>query len=319
MATVRFGVLLPTRGILLSSRERPDFGPVLAMAETAEGLGFESVWVGDSLTTSPRLEPLTALAAVATRTRRVRLGTAVLLAAMRHPVLLAHAAATVDVISGGRTVLGIGVGAAVTAETRQQWEAASVPPAQRAGRLEEMLAVLRRLWTEPRVSFRGQHIQLDGVELWPKPAQRGGIPILLACHQRAGREAQFRRAALLADGYISSTDSPDEFAQTTRKVREYAQTAGRDFSNTEAAVYMTVNLDRDEARAKEEGQAYLDAYYEANRWGGPWGPVGGPSIIVRQIERYAAAGARTLIIRFATYEPMGQLELFAREIMPAFV
>ncbi|HIN72167.1 MAG TPA: LLM class flavin-dependent oxidoreductase, partial [Dehalococcoidia bacterium] len=95
---------------------------ILDMAETAEQAGVESVWVGDSLTAKPRLEPLTVLAAVAARTRRVRLGTGVMLGALRHPVLLSHAAATVDLISEGRLVLGMGVGGAFNDAQRQEWK-----------------------------------------------------------------------------------------------------------------------------------------------------------------------------------------------------
>ena len=94
---IEAGILLPTRESVMSGR--PAVGPMLAMAERAEALGFSSVWVGDSLTARPRHEPLTLLAAVAARTRRVALGTAVLLPALRHPLVLAHAVATVDRIS----------------------------------------------------------------------------------------------------------------------------------------------------------------------------------------------------------------------------
>ena len=110
--STKLGVLLPTRGLLLADPAPGSARLVLDMAQRAEEAGLDSVWVGDSLTAKPRLEPLAVLSAVAARTSRVRLGTAVLLAALRHPVLLAQTFATVDLISEGRLVIAAGVGGA---------------------------------------------------------------------------------------------------------------------------------------------------------------------------------------------------------------
>src|SRR6185436_2274268 len=97
---VRIGYLLPTRESVMEGH--PEAAPLLALAERAEGLGYDSIWIGDSLTSRPRHEPLTLLAAVSGRTRKVKLGTAVLLPALRNPVLLAHSVATLDQVSNGR-------------------------------------------------------------------------------------------------------------------------------------------------------------------------------------------------------------------------
>ena len=110
-----FGILLPTRGVLVyADGGRPRVELNWQMAETVERLGYDSVWVGDSVTSKPRLEPLTIMSALAARTQRVRIGTAVMLSALRHPVHLAHALATIDNVSNGRTILGAG------ARTRRQ-------------------------------------------------------------------------------------------------------------------------------------------------------------------------------------------------------
>ena len=106
---VEFGALLPTRETVMSGR--PETGPMLAMAERAEAAGFDAVWIGDSITARPRHEPLTLLAAVAARTRRARIGTAVLLPALRQPVVLAHVIGTLDRIAEGRLILGVGFAA----------------------------------------------------------------------------------------------------------------------------------------------------------------------------------------------------------------
>ena len=107
---MKFGILLPTRRLVMEGGEPRQFQEIISLAQTAERAGLDSVWVGDSLTAKPRLEPLSTLTAVASHTERVRLGTAVLLPALRHPVHLAHQAATADFISGGRLILGAGRG-----------------------------------------------------------------------------------------------------------------------------------------------------------------------------------------------------------------
>src|SRR5438552_7716920 len=122
--TAQFGVLIPTREAIMSGR--PETGPLLTMAERAETAGFDSVWIGDSITARPRHEPLTLLAAVAARTRRVAVGTAVLLPALRNPVVLAHVVGTLDRVGEGRTVLGVGL-AADTPAIRKACAAAGAP------------------------------------------------------------------------------------------------------------------------------------------------------------------------------------------------
>ena len=105
---VSIGLLLPTREVVMASGA-PDLSKIIDLAVQAEELGFDSVWVGDSILARPRLEAMTTLAAVASRTQRVKLGTAVLLPALRHPVMLANEAANVDILSKGRLILGLGV------------------------------------------------------------------------------------------------------------------------------------------------------------------------------------------------------------------
>ena len=137
----QLGYLIPTRGLLLADPAAQSADLVLKLAQKAEDGGLDSVWVGDSLTAKPRLEPLSVLAAIAARTSRVRLGTAVLLAALRHPVLLAQTLATVDLISKGRLVITAGVGGAFNEAQVHEWHDAGVPASGRAARLEEIVPV----------------------------------------------------------------------------------------------------------------------------------------------------------------------------------
>lgn len=315
--SLRIGVLLPTRGVLLKGEDPPNVGHLLALAEHAEQAGFDAVWVGDSLTAKPRLEPLSVLAAVAVRTHRVRLGTAVLLAALRHPVPFAQAAATVDLLSGGRLTLGMGVGGAFTPAQRAEWRAAGVDQRRRARRLEEVIEIARRLWTGESVTFEGAHFSLSGVSLGFHPWQRPGIPVLLACHGGAGREAQYRRAARLADGMISITDSPEEFGRVRAHVLREVQGRGRDPHGFPAVFYMTINLNHDEETARHEATAWILRYYGVDYWGDRWGPYGRPEAVIERILRYSVAGANEVIVRFASDDQAGQLDLFAREVLQA--
>jgi len=173
MAT-EFGVLIPTREAIMSGR--PETGPLLAMADRAEAAGFDSVWIGDSITARPRHEPLTLMAAIAGRTKRVRLGTGVLLPALRPPVVLAHIVGTLDRAAEGRVILGVGI-ATDAPPIRKEFASVGVPFERRVGRFLETLDICRALWSRDNVSFSGKHFTVDGITVEPKPHRPGGPPI----------------------------------------------------------------------------------------------------------------------------------------------
>ena len=313
----KLGILLPTRGLIMDAEQPDSADLILSMADRVEQAGLDSVWVGDSLTAKPRLEPITTLAAIAGRTSRVRLGTAVLLAAMRNPVLLAHSAGTLDLIARGRTVLAVGAGGAFNDEQKREWTVAGVNPRQRARRLEELVEVAKGLGAGRRVSFEGTHFDLDSVAVKPANVQPGGVPILLACHH-SGTEAQHRRAARLGDGIMGISDSPDQYAEVLDRVHTYAAESGRDPAGMESAFYMTINLSKDQAASSQEAERFLMTYYGANIWGNRWGPFGPTEQVIERMKQYADAGADTIIIRFASYNQEEQLEAFLSEVAPHF-
>ena len=315
--TLKLGILLPTRGLVMESDEPPSIEPLLSMAEAVEQAGLDSVWVGDSLTAKPRLEPLTTLSAIAMRTRRVRLGTAVMLAALRHPVQLAQMAATVDTISGGRLILGAGVGGAFNDAQHQEWLNVGVQPSQRARRFEEVLEITNRLTRGESLTFEGRHFNYEGVSVQPRAVQEHGVPFLVACHWRAGRERQFQRAARLGAGFMSISDYPDEYTRVVDRVRGYTAEYGGDPEAPEATFYMTVNLREDETAAAEEADAFLHQYYGANIWGDRWGPFGNPNRVTERIMAYHEAGAQTVIVRFASFDQERQLDAFLNDIVPS--
>ena len=315
---MRFGILLPTRRIVMEGGAPKDFQEVISLAQSAERAGLDSVWVGDSLTAKPRLEPLTALTAVASNTERVRLGTAVLLPALRNPVQLAHQAATVDFISGGRLILGAGVGGAFNDAQRREWRSVGVDARTRASRFEEVVEIVKSLTTGEEVDFEGKHFSLDRVRIAPRSPQDGGVPFLIASHWRAGRDSQFRRAARLGDGIISISDYPDEYGKVVERVESHAADMSRGPETLERSFYMTVNLGPDADAAAAEADRFLNLYYGMNMWGDRWGPYGPAELTIERIRRYEEAGAETMVVRFASFSQERQLQTFLEDVVPNF-
>jgi probable F420-dependent oxidoreductase len=308
---IEVGILLPTREAVMSGR--PAVGPMLAMAEGAEALGFSSIWVGDSLTARPRHEPLTLLAAVGARTRRVALGTAVFLPALRHPLVLAHAVATVDRISEGRLILGVGI-AGDTPATRKEFEAAGVPFRQRAGRCVETLDICRALWQGQSVSRQGRYFAIEDVAVGPTPHRTGGPPIWWG----GGGPTALREAAR-TDGWFPIDPRPEFFRDGWSRIQAGAREAGRSPQSITAALYTTIVLG-ESASAEGELDRFLSTYYNApaaamrKRQACYAGEADG---CLEWMARFTEAGVRHVILRFAgAADQMAQLERAARDLLP---
>src|SRR5919108_4518593 len=292
--TTQFGVLIPTREAIMSGR--PETGPLLTMAERAEAAGFDSVWIGDSITARPRHEPLTLLAAVAARTKRVNVGTAVLLPALRNPVVLAHVVGTLDRVAEGRTILGVGI-AADNPAIRKEFAAVGVPWDRRVGRFLETLEICRALWSRDGVSFSGKHFTLQDVTVEPKPHRRGGPPIWIG-----GSGPTALREAARWDAWFPTGPSVEFFEAEFPKIQAAARGAGRAPGAVAGGAYITLALDADRTAAEKRLHAFLENYYAAPartilaRQAAYAGPVDG---CVEWLQRWIAAGAQHLLFRFA--------------------
>jgi probable F420-dependent oxidoreductase len=308
---VEFGVLLPTREAVMS--RRPETAPMLAMAERADVTGFDSVWIGDSLTARPRHEPLTLLAAVAARTRRVRVGTAVLLPALRNPVVLAHVVGTLDRIAEGRVILGVGI-AADTPAIRKEFEAAGVPWDRRVGRFLETLEICRALWRRDGVSFSGKHFVLQDVTMEPKPERPGGPPIWIG-----GSGPTALREAARFDAWFPTGPSVDFFAEQWPRVQAAARAAGRAPEAVTGAAYVTLAIDPNPAAAEQRLHGFLETYYAAParailaRQAAYAGPIEG---CVEWLQRWIDAGARHIALRFAGGDQLAQVHEAASRLLP---
>ena len=170
-------------------------------AAQAEEIGFDHIWLGDSVTVldKARGDCLTTMAALAARTNTIRIGAVPMLPALRNPVLLAHALATLDVISKGRIILGVSVGP-VRDYIQRQFAACGVPPQEKAGRLSESIEIMRRLWSEKTINYDGRYYKLNDVGILPHPAQKPGIPIWIVADRN---ENGFKRVGRLGDGWVT--------------------------------------------------------------------------------------------------------------------
>jgi probable F420-dependent oxidoreductase len=230
-------------------------GPLLALAERAESLGYDSVWVGDSLLARPRHDPLTLMAAVAARTKKVEIGTAVLLPTLRNPVVLAQQVATVDRIAEGRIILGVGI-ASDLPNIRHEFEAAGVPFDKRVGRFNEALRLCKALWSGKPVDWDGRW-KMKGAVLGPTPHRPGGPPLWIPGSVPAARE----RAGKLYDGWFPNGPRPDNYAKGWQEVKDAAEAAGRDPGKLTGAMYVTLAIDDDVAKANARMDKYCEAYY----------------------------------------------------------
>jgi len=315
--TPQIGLLLPTRGLIIGNQEK-NADLIIHLATIAESEGLSSVWVGDSLTAKPRLEPLLTLASLASATRRIKLGTAILIAALRPPVALAQSVATLDLLSNGRLILGVGAGGAFNQSQQQEWLTAGISSSRRGSRLEETMELVNGLLTQDVLDFHGIHYQFPNVGIGFSSFQPTGVPVLFACHLGANRPEQFDRAARLGNGFITISENPNSFREIYSHVKTSAFKHKRDFSSMEKAMYMTINLNDDSKVAEKESDQFLKAYYGINMWGKLWGPWGPSKLIIRRMEEFVEAGASTLIVRFASFNVEAQLAKFLREIWPHF-
>src|SRR5262249_36818584 len=162
------GLLLHTRQIVRQEDAAKSFEQLWADVAQAEVLGFDHIWLGDSVTVleKARGDCLTTMAALAARTTKIRIGAVPMLPALRNPVLLAHALAPLDGSSKGRIPLGVSVGR-VRAYIQRKFAACGVPPQEKAGRLSESIEIMRRLWTETTVSYDGRYYKLSDVGILP--------------------------------------------------------------------------------------------------------------------------------------------------------
>ena len=261
----------------------------------------------------PIQDSLMQMAAAAAVTERIELGTAIVLIPLKHPILMCKAVTTLDHLSGGRVKFGIGIGGEYTKE----FEAMGVPVNERGPRANEIIRLMKRLWTEESVTFSGRFYQLEDVGLKPQPMQKPHPPIYVG-----GRRKSVRRTALYGDGWIPYMYSPELFREGWQQIVEIAEGAGRDPKEIEPTVWVPICIDDDyDAAARMSSQAlggdYGQSFDEIVR---RYALLGTPERIVARMGEYRDAGVEHFI-----FSPSGPEEVtsemperIAREVIPLF-
>lgn len=313
---MNIGLLLHTRQLIRAEDAAQSFEQLWADAAQAEELGFDHIWLGDSVTVldKARGDCLTTMAALAARTKKIRLGIVPMLPALRSPVLLAHALATVDVISHGRIILGVSVGP-VRDYIQRQFAACGVPPQEKAGRLSETIEVMRRLWSETTIDYQGRYFNLRDVGILPHPVQQPGIPIWVVADRN---DNGFKRVARLGDGWVTLAPTLQRFTAARAKIDEYAKGFHRRETLRDNALYVTFNICDDGDRAKEAGWRWMEKFFDTPRakLGHFFTIFTTPEECLRLLKSYAEAGLTTIIARIASDDLRGQADLLLREIRP---
>lgn len=310
------GLLLHTRQIVRQDDAAKSFEQLWSDAVQAEELGFDHIWLGDSVTVleKARGDCLTTMAALAARTTKIRIGAVPMLPALRNPVLLAHALATLDVISKGRIILGVSAGP-VRDYIQRQFAACGVPPQEKAGRLSESIEIMRRLWSETTVNYEGRYYKLRDVGILPHPAQKPGIPIWIAADRH---ENGFKRVGRLGDGWVTLAPTLERFAAARRKIDQYAQEHGRAGKCRPTALFAAFNIQTDGERATDEGWHWMERFFEQpkEKLSHLFTIFGTPQECASLLKGYADAGLTTIIARIASDDMPSQARLLLNGIKP---
>jgi probable F420-dependent oxidoreductase len=307
---MKLGIFLPISGRAAGR------ATLTEAARKAEALGFDSVWTADrivipwEITTRydysadqkfivppdrPFLEPLTCLAFLAGCTERIRLGMSVLVLPYRPPLYSAKVATTIDHLSHGRLILGVGIGWMV-----EEFEALGVPFQDRAGISDEQIRIFKLLWGEERPEFEGRHYRFSGIAFYPKSHQKPRIPLWIGGE---GVRAQ-RRAAAHGDAWFPYfvRITPQELAARFANVRRFAAEAGRNPEEIRLACCLPIEV-RQDSTPREEGRL-----------------IGSPDQLIEGLQRFQGIGVEHVALQFMAPrwpERLEQIERFAREVMPA--
>jgi len=285
-----------------------------ALVQRLEAIGYDSVWTGDHMSFhNPIHESITLLASYVPITKRIKLGVGVYLLALRSAAVAAKQAATLDVLSGGRLIFGVGVGG----ENPKEFELCGIPHKERGARVNEGIDVVRALWRDTPASFHGRFTRFESVSIDPKPVQQPP-PIWIG-----GRsDAALARAGRQGDGWMSYVVQADRYAQSLDKIRAAAAVAGRSMDGFTAAHLVFITVGRDYEAAKRAWVAVLSKRYaqDFEPLARRYGVIGTPEQCAEQLERFRAAGCSYFVMSVIgdPRDERTQHEAIAAEIIPRF-
>jgi alkanesulfonate monooxygenase len=294
--------------------ETPDVDAIFAWAERAEALGFESLWAWDHLILGvepafPILDAVGILTAIAARTRRIKLGTGVMVLPLRNPTVAAKALGTLDVISRGRLILGVAAG-----WYAREFDAVGVPFKQRGRLFERNLEILTRLWTEDRVTLQADEFNLREAVMRPRPAQTPRPPILIGGYV----DAVLKRVATKGDGWLTYFYTPESYRKSWEKIVGFAGEAGRDPTTLTGTNQLAIYVGRSRAETEAPMRNWLQTEWDVAAWSGSTiehAIRGSVEECLAQLREHVASGVDRIILIPYRYQPE-QVEIIAHDILP---
>jgi probable F420-dependent oxidoreductase len=302
--TIRCGVAVP-QDLINGPIDIPSLHAYLSRAEA---LGYESAWVQEQIVgTVPTLEPVTLLTYAAGLTRRLRLGTSVMLTVLRNPIQLAKSLTSLDYLSEGRLIVGVGIG-----NQRPEDAAFGIPLQRRVRRFVEGIEVMKALWTQPTVQHAGEFWQLAGLSQEPKPVQKPHPPLWFGAREPAA----LRRAVRLGDGWMGAgTSSSADFKAQAQAIRGFLDEAKRDPATFTISKRVYLAIDHNKARAEERLRHWFGIRYRNAEMAARVAVWGSANECRDRLVEIVSAGAEHLLLNSA-FDHMEHLELLAKEIVP---
>jgi probable F420-dependent oxidoreductase len=338
MNEITFGNRVPNSGPLASPES------IIRVARESDDLGFDSIWVHDHLTWTEEIhrthissgseealrlndrpdfyEAMTTLAYLAGVVTRARLGMACLMLPCRHPVYAAKQAASLDVMSGGRLDLGVGIGSPATIHSRE-YEVMGVDRRVRGKICDDYIRAMKAIWTTHPSTYEGEYIRFTNAEIYPKPLQKPHPPLWIG----GWTEAAMKRTARLGDGWLPAWLKPHDIGDRFQQVRERATILGRDPSQIHLGIEVYVSIERDAKKARENAMATFQASrgtYErmmTMEFLQDVSLIGSPDQIRKQVLAYAEAGVSHFEAKFIYSDLNGlseMMQLFSREVIEKF-
>ena len=299
---MQFGVTIPNNWGVEDPRQ------VLGVGPLAEEMGFDSVWVMDHLFNTgyirerledrPYYHPMATLSYLAATTKKVLLGTSVLVLPYHNPVELAKYSATLDQMSGGRVTLGVGVGA-----MSEEFQALGIPMRERGSLTNESIAIMKELWTNHSPGYQSKRWDFSDLRFSPKPVQKPHIPLWIA----GSSTGALRRTALMGDGWHPTGLSPEDFALGKKEIGEIAAANGRDAGSLTMSARVEVEVDGSAPRAALANRARI--------------PGDDPALIRASVEAYREAGVEHIVLALNSgdvAEISRLMETIATQVLPHF-
>ena len=290
----------------------PSAATIFELIDKAEAWGVDSIWLSDHVIdvgVHPELDTPSMLAAIAARTTHMKMGPSVLSLPLRHPVITAKTFATLDYLAPGRVICAVGLGS-----NPKEFGALGMTIEHRAGKLDEGMVLMRKLWSESHVTFQGKYYQVEDVTIEPKPA-RGYIDLWVG-----GRtDFALKRVARLGDGWFASRVTPPQFQEGRQRIAEFATQYGRGEADIEAGAIVFCHV----ADRSQDAHAMADRFCQSmpdREHVQPYWPIGSPQECCDKIARYVEAGLTKFVLwpACSPSDLIAQVDRFAHEIMPQF-